>query len=129
MQNSITWVDEGSRTLIQTPPTGTTPPTVSSMGPTNTATGVAVNSVVTATFSEAIVAASVGTSTFTLNGGSVVAGTITYSGTTATFTPTSNLSYNTIYTASPHDQRVRASEMLRCAKPGQPRHHRQPSAD
>jgi len=40
------------------------------------------------------------TTTFTLSNGGSVAGTVTYSGTTATFTPSSNLSYSTTYTAT-----------------------------
>ena len=73
-------------------------PTVSSTSPSNGATGVAINSTITATFSEAMQASTITTDTFTVGG---VAGTVTYdSGSkTATFTPSSNLSYSTIYTA------------------------------
>lgn len=83
---------------------GTTfgPPVVHSTGPVNKATGVAVNSAVTATFSEAVDAATITTTgTFTLAGtGGSVAGVVTYSGLTATFTPSADLAYSTVYTAT-----------------------------
>ncbi len=78
-----------------------TPPTVVSMSPLNNATAVALNSKVTATFSEAMNAATITTASFTLKQGATsVAGTVTYSGTTATFSPTSALTGSTVYTAS-----------------------------
>ena len=76
----------------------TTPPTVSSISPANSATGVAVNAAITATFSEAMTASTVTSATFTLDNG--VTGTVNYSGTTATFTPSSNLAYSTTYIAT-----------------------------
>ncbi len=79
----------------------TTPPTVSSTIPANAATGVAINSAITATFSEAMDPLTVTTATFTLNQGATpVAGTVTYAGVTATFTPSSSLAYSTTYTAT-----------------------------
>jgi len=77
----------------------TTPPTVVSVSPAADATDVAVNTVVTATFSEAMNASTITTSSFTLDG---VAGSISYdSGTyTATFTPSADLAYSTTYTAT-----------------------------
>lgn len=75
----------------------TTPPTVSSTSPANNATGVTVNGAISATFSEAMNAATISTVTFTVAG---VTGTVTYSGSTATFTPTAPLAYNTLYTAT-----------------------------
>jgi len=81
----------------------TTPPTVASTAPANNATGVAIATNVTATFSEAMRASTINTTTFTLSDGTnAVSGTVGYdSGTqTATFTPTSALSYSTIYTAT-----------------------------
>ena len=80
-----------------------TPPTVISTNPANTATGVPLNQKVTATFSEAMNPAMIGTTTFTLmQGATPVSGAVTYiaAGTTATFTPTSNLATSTIYTAT-----------------------------
>ena len=76
-----------------------TPPTVVSVTPASGATGVAVTTVVTATFSEAMDASTITTSSFTLDG---VAGSVSYnSGTyTATFTPSADLAYSTTYTAT-----------------------------
>ncbi len=71
-------------------------PLVQSVTPSANATGVAVNSKVTVTFNEAMNATSFTSSTFTLKGGSSVAGTITYSGNTATFTPSANLAGSTV---------------------------------
>ena len=75
-------------------------PTVISTSPANGATGVAINSSITATFSEAMQSSTINTNTFTVSGGSGnISGAVSYSGTTATFTPSGNLSDSTIYTA------------------------------
>jgi hypothetical protein len=75
------------------------PPRVDSTSPANGATDVAVNSAIKATFSEAMDASTITTSTFTVDaGGNNISGSVSYSGTTATFTPSSNLSYSTTYT-------------------------------
>ena len=75
-------------------------PTVTSTGLENNATGVAINANTEVTFSEAMDPSSINTSTFTLMQGTTpVAGTVTYSGLVATFTPTSYLAKNTKYTA------------------------------
>jgi YVTN family beta-propeller protein len=79
----------------------TTPPTVTGVSPGIGATNVPVTSTLTATFSEAMDPSTINTTTFTLaNGGSPVGGTVSYIGMTATFTPSANLAYNTIYTAT-----------------------------
>jgi hypothetical protein len=77
-------------------------PGVISVTPVQGATGVAINTTVTATFSMAMNSASITTSTFTVTGpgGTAVAGAVTYSGKTATFTPTADLAYATTYTAT-----------------------------
>lgn len=77
-----------------------TPPSVDSVSPANGATGVPVNTVITAAFSEDMDASTIDTSSFTLNNG--VTGNVTYDAPSkiATFTPSSSLSYNTTYTAS-----------------------------
>jgi hypothetical protein len=77
----------------------TTPPTVTSTSPVADATDVAVDTVITATFSEAMDASTITTSNFTVAG---VSGSVSYdSGSyTATFTPSANLSSNTTYTAT-----------------------------
>ncbi|MCX6168390.1 MAG: Ig-like domain-containing protein, partial [Ignavibacteriales bacterium] len=79
-----------------TTPTVVTIPTVSSTSPANAATAVAFGSNITATFSEAMNSSSITTATFTLmQGTSFVSGTVSYTGTTATFRPSSNLTANT----------------------------------
>ncbi|MEQ9378639.1 MAG: Ig-like domain-containing protein [Imperialibacter sp.] len=76
-------------------------PTVVSTDPLNLATGVPTNKVISASFSEAMNPATITSSTFTLmQGTNVIAGTVSYSGTTATFTPTSPLVVATTYTAN-----------------------------
>ena len=78
------------------------PPTVISTIPVNGATGVAVDTTVSATFSEAMNPASINASTFTLTGpgATPVAGTVTFAGTTATFTPATTLATSTLFTAT-----------------------------
>lgn len=78
----------------------TTPPTVTSTSPVDGTIGVAVDAPITATFSENMNASTISAATFTLSGGEAVPGTITYTGTTATFTPSVNLNYSTTYTAA-----------------------------
>lgn len=76
-------------------------PTVVSTDPVNTATGVALNKRVTATFSEVMDPLSINTQTFTLRNGTItVIGTVTYNGLIATFTPQTNLAASTLYTAT-----------------------------
>ncbi len=78
------------------------PPTVVSTVPANSATAVAVNTPISATFSEAMNAATITGTTFTVTGpgATPVAGTVAYSGTTATFTPTVVLANSTLFTAT-----------------------------
>jgi len=78
-----------------------TPPTVTSTVPSNGAMNAAVGSALSATFSEPLNPLTVNTSTFLLKqGGTAVAGTVSYSGVTAVFTPASNLTPNVSYTAT-----------------------------
>ncbi|MCX5884777.1 MAG: Ig-like domain-containing protein [Proteobacteria bacterium] len=78
----------------------TTPPTVSFVNPADLATNVAVNTQITATFSEAMDPLTITTATFTLKHGTTpVSGTVIYGGITAIFTPLSELAPNTEYTA------------------------------
>jgi hypothetical protein len=81
---------------------GTTAPIVASTIPANGATGVPISQVVTATFNEAMNPATITTTTFTLAGpgGTAVAGSVTYTGLVASFTPSAPLAYNTTYTAT-----------------------------
>ena len=78
-----------------------TAPTVVSVIPALNATSVALSSTASATFSEAMDAATITSSTFTLKQGTTaVAGTVTYSGTTAKFTPSAALTGSAVYTAT-----------------------------
>src|SRR2546427_6994493 len=78
----------------------TTAPTVSVTVPANLATGVAISGQIASTFSEPMDASTISTATFTLKQVTTpVAGTVSYSGVTATFTPTGNLAPLTTYTA------------------------------
>jgi len=75
--------------------------TVSFTVPVAGATAVAVNQAIAATFSEPMNPATMTRSTFLLKQGTrAVPGTVTYTGTTATFTPTSPLAAGTLYTAT-----------------------------
>jgi hypothetical protein len=77
------------------------PPVVHGTTPYGGAKNVAVDSTVTATFSEAMDPATISISTFTLSGpGGAVAGTVSYSGLTATFTPSAALEHAKTYTAT-----------------------------
>jgi hypothetical protein len=83
--------------LPNNPGTG---PTVTSVVPQNNSTGAAINTKVTATFSEAMNPSLI-MAAFTLKKGAVaVSGSVSYSGITAVFTPTGNLAPNTLYTAT-----------------------------
>ncbi len=73
-------------------------PIVESTTPVLNALAVPVNNVVTITFNEEMDPASITQSSITLTGSSLVAGIVTYSGKTATFTPSSPLAENTTYT-------------------------------
>ena len=76
-------------------------PTVTSFNPADDATGVAVSTTVSVTFSEAMDSSTITTDSFTL-AGSAISGTVSYDGATytATFTPDANLEYNHEYTAT-----------------------------
>jgi parallel beta-helix repeat protein len=79
----------------------TTPPTVTTVSPGEGAPDVTIDTVVTATFSEAMDSSTITTDSFTL-AGSAVSGTVTYDSDTYTaiFTPDANLEYNHEYTAT-----------------------------
>jgi methionine-rich copper-binding protein CopC len=83
-----------------TPPANTTPPTVTAFSPANGSTNVATSSPITVTFSEAMNAATVNSSTVQLmNGNAAVTASVTYNSAnnTATLTPTAALA-NSTYT-------------------------------
>lgn len=78
-----------------------TAPTVISTDPASNAIDVALNKVITATFSMPMDPLTINSSTFTLKKGAVlVAGTVSYSGSTASFTPSANLLSSSVYTAT-----------------------------
>jgi hypothetical protein len=81
-----------------------TPPTVISTVPANLAVNVPINQALSATFSVAMTPATINATTFTLTGPGTmpVTGVVTYvaAGSTATFTPSAPLAYNTVYTAT-----------------------------
>lgn len=98
-QSSNYWVD-----VVFTASIGpdVTPPSVSSVSPANAATGVAINTAVSATFNEAIDASTVTSTNFTLKNASnvTVTGTITTSASQITFTPSASLANSAVYTAT-----------------------------
>jgi len=76
-------------------------PMVVSTDPLNGAVNIALNKVISATFSTVMDAASLNATTFQVkNGNTVIPGTINYSGFTASFTPSLPLSPNTVYSAT-----------------------------
>ncbi|MDO8413107.1 MAG: ice-binding family protein [Gallionellaceae bacterium] len=76
-------------------------PTVITVAPADAASGVAINTNLSAIFSEAMNSATITTATFTLKQGTTaVAGAVTYTGITAIFNPTINLAASTTYTAT-----------------------------
>jgi chitodextrinase len=81
----------------------TTSPTVSSWSPAVLATGIALNTLVSVTFSEPMNNATLTTANFTLQpdaGGDRVIGTVNVSGNTATFMPVAGLAGSTRYRAT-----------------------------
>jgi hypothetical protein len=76
-------------------------PTVTATDPINNAINVALNQTVTANFSTIMDASTINLATFTLKQGSTtIPGTVSYTGTTASFNPTNSLAIGTIYTAT-----------------------------
>ncbi len=73
-------------------------PIVLSTDPANLATSVALNKVITVTFNEKMNPATITNASITITGAAAVSGTVTYSGVTATFVPSSPLAVNTTYT-------------------------------
>ena len=87
-------------TTADTACAGAPPPAVIAVAPADGALGVCPNSVVTATFNEAMNPVTINNLTFTVTPG--VTGIVTLDGTgrIAAFTPTANLALNTTYTAT-----------------------------
>lgn len=79
----------------------TPPATVNEIYPTNNASGVSRNTVITATFLGSMDATTINTSSFIVKQETTeVSGSVSYSGDTATFTPTANLIAGKVYTAT-----------------------------
>ncbi len=79
----------------------TSAPLVSSTIPASNATGVSLTNSIKAIFSEPMSPLTITSSTFTVSqGANLVAGTVTYSGVTATFNPSNSLAVSTVYTAT-----------------------------
>jgi len=90
--------DDDNLTPIPTP---TESPKVVATSPANNANDVAHNKIVSAGFSEAMDATTFDNTSFILKQGTtIIAGSVSYSGLTATFKPNVALSSNTIYTAT-----------------------------
>ena len=91
--------DESPRTIP-----GVTPPAVISVGPPQGANGICPNTIVVATFNQAMNPSTINTTTFTLTGPGTasVTGQVAYDGPShvATFTPLADLALNTLYTAT-----------------------------
>ncbi len=91
----------GSPSVVVPPPPPGASPKVTSTSPLNAAVGTPINAKVIATFSKAMNPSTITNATFKVMHGTVaVAGTISYSGMTATFTPASNLGAATAHTVT-----------------------------
>lgn len=78
-----------------------TGPSVVSVEPSNNKTSVSTLTALSVTFSEKLDSTTISSSSFTLRrGASVVSGTVSYTGTTATFKPANELEGNTVYTGT-----------------------------
>ncbi|MHA6247589.1 ice-binding family protein [Pontibacter sp. CAU 1760] len=76
-------------------------PQITLTNPTNLATGIAVNEVISANFSEEMNPTTINAASFTLKRGTItIGGQTSYNGTTASFTPNNSLDANTTYTAT-----------------------------
>ena len=78
-----------------------TAPTVTFTDPANNSTGIAINKLISVTYSESMDPASITSLTYTLKQETVtVPGVVTYAGLKATFAPTGNLEYSKDYIGS-----------------------------
>ena len=91
----------GCKKVFEEPGTTGLCPIVVSTVPVNGATAVALNTLISATFNEVIDSTTLNSSTFYIKQGNTnVAGSISYVGMTAMFTPAANLLPNTVYTGT-----------------------------
>ena len=92
LQQDYVWVFSTGTTIL---------PILLSTSPNNLETGVAFNKVITATFSVAMDQSTITETSFTLkNAGVAVIGSVTGTGSGASFTPNADLNPNTVYTAN-----------------------------
>ncbi len=96
-QSSNYWVD-----VVFAPGIDNVPPVVAGVSPSSGAAGVGLNAVVTATFNEALNAATVTTTTFQLRNASntLITATVNTASNQITLTPSSPLTASTVYTAT-----------------------------
>ena len=78
----------------------TNSPIVCSISPSVDAVDVAVNTTITAIFSEAMDSSTITTNEFIVSSLDNIAGTVTYNGTTAIFTPSADLDFSKTYTVT-----------------------------
>ena len=91
----------GCKKVFEEPGTTGLCPIVVSTVPVNGATAVALNTLISATFNEVIDSTTLNSSTFYIKQGNTnIAGSISYVGMTAMFTPAANLLPNTVYTGT-----------------------------
>jgi VCBS repeat-containing protein len=94
----------GTTQVVTTVGSDTTPPSVTAAAPPNGSVNVSVSTNVTASFGEAINAATINTGTFELRdaANAIVPASVTYNGTSfvATLTPTASLASSSTYTAT-----------------------------
>ena len=91
----------GCKKVFEEPGTTGLCPIVVSTVPSNGATAVALNTLISATFNEGIDSTTLNSGTFFIKQGNTnVAGSISYVGMTAIFTPAANLLPNTLYTGT-----------------------------
>lgn len=90
----------GSTASPNPPPVDTIPPFVTSTNPSGNATGVPTNTSIIANFSEALSSATPASAFTVTQGGTATPGTVTVSGSSATFTPSAKLGNNLSYTAT-----------------------------
>jgi hypothetical protein len=72
-------------------------PLIIDTNPDDATINVPLNQVISVTFNEEMNPSTINSSSFIVTGGATIGGTVTYSGTTATFTPLVNLTPNTTY--------------------------------
>jgi hypothetical protein len=102
LSSSYSWGFTTAAAAIPGGSSDTTPPAVVSMSPAQNALNVPLESTVVATFSEAVNPNTVNAQTFTLkkNGATAVAGSVSYTGTSALFDPSADLEAGASYSVT-----------------------------